>query len=89
MEEVQTIFEKINDFGKKGQQFDLYPFTDIAVGSIINNLIFGYRFTQEVGISKKKKATTYFQCKKILRIIFYKFFYLNNYNTFRTNKPNS
>ncbi|KAI6171091.1 (pine wood nematode) hypothetical protein [Aphelenchoides bicaudatus] len=49
MDEVQCIIEQTNQEIKSGfvDEHDFYKKTDIAIGSIINSLIFGYRFTQD------------------------------------------
>ncbi|KAI6174478.1 Cytochrome P450-33C9 [Aphelenchoides bicaudatus] len=47
-DEVQTVFEKIDHGLSIGaKEHDLYGFVDIAIGSIINALLFGYRFHGE------------------------------------------
>ncbi|CAD5214541.1 unnamed protein product [Bursaphelenchus xylophilus] len=46
LDETVTLLENIEAARKVNEEFDLFPFSDIAVGSIINNLLFGYRFTQ-------------------------------------------
>ncbi|CAD5209386.1 unnamed protein product [Bursaphelenchus okinawaensis] len=44
--EIQNFFEKIDNEALGKEEFDLFPLTDMAVGSIINSLLFGYRFTE-------------------------------------------
>ncbi|KAI6174566.1 Cytochrome P450-33C9 [Aphelenchoides bicaudatus] len=45
LEEVKTIFENVDaDVASGLKEHDMYNHTDLAVGSIINNLLFGYRF---------------------------------------------
>ena len=45
--EVSTLIEKIQNDKKTGvKEHNLALYIDIAVGSIINNLLFGYRFDE-------------------------------------------
>jgi cytochrome P450 family 33 len=45
LDEVHTVFEKADEGIESGaKEHDLYGFVDIAVGSIINAFLFGYRF---------------------------------------------
>ncbi|CAD5209392.1 unnamed protein product [Bursaphelenchus okinawaensis] len=46
LHEIDTLLHKIEEEREKSEEFDLFPHTDIAVGSIINSLLFGYRFTE-------------------------------------------
>ncbi|CAD5209390.1 unnamed protein product [Bursaphelenchus okinawaensis] len=46
LDETQTLLERIDRQRAINDDFDLFPFTDIAVGSIINAILFGYRFTE-------------------------------------------
>lgn len=49
LDEVQTMCEKINkDIDSGVEEHALLNHTDLAVGSIINNVICGYRFTTNV-----------------------------------------
>ena len=49
--EVSSLIEKIQNDKKIGiEEHNLASYVDIAVGSIINNLLFGYRFD---GVSEK------------------------------------
>jgi len=46
IEEIQTMFELVNkDIDSGLDEHDFYKRTDLAVGSIINNVVCGYRFT--------------------------------------------
>ncbi|KAI6184682.1 Cytochrome P450 33C9 [Aphelenchoides bicaudatus] len=48
VDEIQYILEETNKDIQSGvENHDFYKKTDIAVGSIINSLLFGYRFTQD------------------------------------------
>ncbi|KAI6184603.1 hypothetical protein M3Y97_00614200 [Aphelenchoides bicaudatus] len=46
LEEIQTMCEKINkDIAEGADEHDFYKHTDLAVGSLINNIVCGYRFS--------------------------------------------
>jgi hypothetical protein len=46
LDEIQTIFENLDRNIASGlEEHSLFSHTDIAVGSIINALLFGYRFS--------------------------------------------
>ncbi|KAI6234756.1 (pine wood nematode) hypothetical protein [Aphelenchoides fujianensis] len=48
LDELRTVIESVNEEIEAGvQEFDLHRHTDVAVGSIISNLLFGLRFTKE------------------------------------------
>jgi hypothetical protein len=44
LEEVSALLEKVQKSGTK--EHNLAAYIDIAIGSIINNLLFGYRFDE-------------------------------------------
>jgi hypothetical protein len=49
LDEIQTMCEKINkDIDSGIEEHDFYMQTDLAVGSIINVVVCGYRFTTNV-----------------------------------------
>ncbi|KAI6240407.1 (pine wood nematode) hypothetical protein [Aphelenchoides fujianensis] len=48
LDELRTVIENVNEEIEAGvEEFDLHRHTDVAVGSIISNLLFGLRFTKE------------------------------------------
>jgi hypothetical protein len=48
LDEIQTIFESVDkEIASNLPEYDLYEHVDVAVGSIINALLFGYRFSGE------------------------------------------
>jgi cytochrome P450 family 33 len=56
IEELQAMLDRINkDIASGVDEHDFHKHTDLAVGSIINNLCCGYRFTQ----SPEKEAEFY------------------------------
>ncbi|KAI6170614.1 Cytochrome P450-33C9 [Aphelenchoides bicaudatus] len=47
MEEVQTLCTRIDQKSQEHSEFQINPLIDLSVGSIINCLMFGYRYTDD------------------------------------------
>ncbi|CAD5209388.1 unnamed protein product [Bursaphelenchus okinawaensis] len=46
LEEVKILLTKIEKQREQNDELDMFSLTDIAIGSILNQLLFGYKFTQ-------------------------------------------
>lgn len=45
LEEVESLIERVTNDVKKGyEEYDLYKHSDIAIGSVINAVLNGFRF---------------------------------------------
>ncbi|KAI6192866.1 (pine wood nematode) hypothetical protein [Aphelenchoides fujianensis] len=62
LDEVQYVIDHLNEDVRAGvEEVDVYNYTDIAVGSVVNSIICGYRFTgdnKQEEFYKLKKLTT-------------------------------
>uniref|UniRef100_A0A914H2L1 Unspecific monooxygenase n=1 Tax=Globodera rostochiensis TaxID=31243 RepID=A0A914H2L1_GLORO len=55
IQELQPMFERMNEQIELGSEQNMGELLDVAVGSIINNLLFGYRFENDLGKFKEIK----------------------------------
>uniref|UniRef100_A0A183CBW3 Unspecific monooxygenase n=1 Tax=Globodera pallida TaxID=36090 RepID=A0A183CBW3_GLOPA len=55
IQELQPMFEQMNEQIESGSEQNMGELLDVAIGSIINNLLFGYRFENDLGEFKEIK----------------------------------